>query len=233
MWARLSVYLFHHSLRILQFFLFLSLLFWFSRYSFFFFHLSFCASLFFSTSLVSSYNLPEHHLHQIQSKHIIFITIICRLLQFKSEKSLKKTIFENFIRTLLVLSTAAIAILAPYFGEVLGAVGGLTDSLQAFVLPPLICYSMHSKNILRFSSGKQLFYIFVFVWGVCTMSFTVIRLTSLIWCAKTFLHLSIHNNAFFAYVHCDWICASHDNRWFCVDIETIIFVKLCSTLLIW
>lgn len=106
--------------------------------------------------------------------------IICRLFQFKSEKSLKKTIFENFIRTLLVLSTAAIAILAPYFGEVLGAVGGLTDSLQAFVLPPLICYSMHSKNILRFSNGKQLFYIFVFVWGVCTMSFTVIRLTSLI-----------------------------------------------------
>lgn len=46
--------------------------------------------------------------------------------------------FRNFLRTCLVLSTVIVAIQAPYFGSVMGAVGGLTDALQSFVFPPLI-----------------------------------------------------------------------------------------------
>ena len=65
---------------------------------------------------------------------------------------------------------------APYFGEVLGVVGGLTDALQSFVLPPLICLFMRYNDSMKLSMMRKFFYIFVFIWGVCTIFYTVVRL---------------------------------------------------------
>ena len=93
-----------------------------------------------------------------------------------TEKSFKKEFFKNAIRTGLVVSTAAVAILAPYFGEVLGAVGGLTDALQAFVLPPLICLSMKYKGSMKLHSCRKIFYFFLLFWGFGTIIYTLVKL---------------------------------------------------------
>jgi len=74
---------------------------------------------------------------------------------------------------LLVVLTAVVAGYTPYFGTLLGQVGGLTDALQAFVLPPLIYLSMHSEGL---SGLQRLSYRLIFVWGVCTITYTVVSL---------------------------------------------------------
>lgn len=78
----------------------------------------------------------------------------------------------NIIRTCLVLFTSLIALITPYFGSVLGAVGGLTDALQAFVLPPLIFMSIHQGHLNSFQKG---FYNIIFFLGVATISYTLIN----------------------------------------------------------
>lgn len=76
----------------------------------------------------------------------------------------------NIIRTSLVLFTTLIAIITPYFGSVLGAVGGLTDALQSFVLPPLIFLKAEEG---RLNSSQRAFYTAIFYWGCCTIVYTV------------------------------------------------------------
>lgn len=44
----------------------------------------------------------------------------------------------NLLRVMMVLTTAVIATKAPYFADVLGTVGGITDSYLAYILPALI-----------------------------------------------------------------------------------------------
>ena len=79
--------------------------------------------------------------------------------------------FVNFIRSSVVLATALVAVMAPYFGTVLGAVGGLTDALQSFVLPPLIALKLlHHRGPLT-----QYFYRGVVVWGLCTIFYTLLH----------------------------------------------------------
>jgi hypothetical protein len=68
--------------------------------------------------------------------------------------------------------TALVAVLAPYFGTVLGAVGGLTDALQSFVLPPLIALKLlHHRGPMT-----QYFYKAIVVWGLCTICYTVLKM---------------------------------------------------------
>ena len=62
---------------------------------------------------------------------------------------------KNTIRTMIVLLTCVIAISTPYFGSVLGTVGGLTDALQAFVLPPLICIQIHRSSVTSNNNSRQ------------------------------------------------------------------------------
>ncbi|CAN0236110.1 unnamed protein product, partial [Ectocarpus fasciculatus] len=50
----------------------------------------------------------------------------------------RRMIFENAVRAGMVLFTVVIALQMPYFGSVLGTVGGFTDATVSFVLPPLI-----------------------------------------------------------------------------------------------
>lgn len=79
--------------------------------------------------------------------------------------------FVNFIRSSIVLATALVAVMAPYFGTVLGAVGGLTDALQSFVLPPLIALKiLHHRGPLT-----KYFYRAVVVWGLCTIFYTLLH----------------------------------------------------------
>ena len=75
-----------------------------------------------------------------------------------------------------MICTALVAILAPYFGETLGAVGGLTDALQSFVLPPLICLQMQYRDSMEINIYRKFFYFFVFFWGLGTILYTLTRL---------------------------------------------------------
>jgi len=99
--------------------------------------------------------------------------IIENFFNISEQSKLSQLLMKNTIRTLLVLITALIAILAPYFGSVLGAVGGLTDALQSFVLPPLIGIKLF-QNVLTLRQ-KILFYG-ILVFGVFTIFNTVLQI---------------------------------------------------------
>lgn len=72
-----------------------------------------------------------------------------------NNSSLKKMVVCNLIRSVLVIFTVLVAIYEPYFGSMVGTVGGLTDALQSFVYPPLIWLGLH-----YYYSGSSLFYYF-------------------------------------------------------------------------
>lgn len=86
-----------------------------------------------------------------------------------------KTWTMNLVRSVLVVMTAVVAIYTPYFGSMIGAVGGFTDALQSFVLPPLI-YLSAQRSVL--SIPQIVFYNTVFLWGMGTMAFTVYSISS-------------------------------------------------------
>lgn len=78
----------------------------------------------------------------------------------------------NTIRAILVLSTISIGILAPYFGSVVGTIGGLTDTLQCFLIPPMI-YMVFFKT--EATKTNNWFYNCIIFWGVCIMIYTIIN----------------------------------------------------------
>ena len=80
-------------------------------------------------------------------------------------------LFRNVVRTLLVLFTAFVAITSPYFGDVLGTVGGVTDSLQSFVLPPVILYRLLKEKLTPF---QKIAYSGIFLGG-CYMIITTLH----------------------------------------------------------
>lgn len=85
----------------------------------------------------------------------------------------------NTVRIALVLVTAVVAIWTPYFGSMLGAVGGLTDALQSFVLPPLI-YLKAQRSFGRLTSFQKTFYHLVLVWGISIIAFTLYNLSDVV-----------------------------------------------------
>lgn len=116
------------------------------------------------------------------SKHCIFL---CRLTQ---KISLENLIFvsrswykpsnarveywaQNGLRTFLVLLTIGIALKCPYSASMLGAVGGLTDALQSFVLPPLIFLNVSGLNLSTTQKGYNLLII---LWGSVTILYTIV-----------------------------------------------------------
>jgi hypothetical protein len=86
-----------------------------------------------------------------------------------------ETITQYTVRSLIVLSTAYIALKAPYFGSMVGTVGGLTDALQCFVLPPLIYMEVEMKNT---SMMTKMYYITVVVIGIGTILYTSVSTLS-------------------------------------------------------
>jgi amino acid permease len=77
---------------------------------------------------------------------------------------------RNVLRTLLVLSTVTVAIKAPYFGNMLGSVGGLTDAVQCFVFPPMIFLKLEGDKLsVWYRSVCRL----TIVWGVFIIGYTM------------------------------------------------------------
>lgn len=80
---------------------------------------------------------------------------------------------RNGVRAVLVVTTAIVALCAPYFGGVLTTVGGITDAFQIYVVPALVYVRMQRNKGIR--NKSTYFYYFVFLWGVCLMTFTVVN----------------------------------------------------------
>jgi len=108
----------------------------------------------------------------IKKSHSLMLFLLFRHFEAESWTSESlQSYFINFIRSSLVLATALVAVLAPYFGTVLGSVGGLTDALQSFVLPPLIALKLlHHRGPLT-----QYFYKGIIVWGMATILYTIFK----------------------------------------------------------
>ena len=70
-----------------------------------------------------------------------------RIIQYDATSFLED-VGKNIIRSALVLGTSVIAIQDPNFGSTLGAVGGLTDAFQAFIVPIIIFFYL-SKIIIH------------------------------------------------------------------------------------
>ena len=94
-----------------------------------------------------------------------------------NDYSISPVVLRNVIRTVIVLSTAFVAVSAPYFGSILGIVGGLTDALQSFVLPPIIYLKLAGSTL---SNIRNNFYKAVTVWGLLTIVYTIIKLSVMI-----------------------------------------------------
>jgi amino acid permease len=109
----------------------------------------------------------------IPAREHIETYLLCRL---KPADDISTEWTRNIIRSLLVLSTAVVAIQMPYFGSVLGIIGGLTDAYQSYIIPPLIALHMGSP---RPSSSLRLFHHLLFLWGIGNMAFTCYRLAAI------------------------------------------------------
>ena len=79
------------------------------------------------------------------------------------------SIARNCLRGALVLLNLVVAVRAPYFGGVLGTVGGVTDALQSFVLPPLIYMAIMK---LELSDVEVIGYRAITGWGAITIVYT-------------------------------------------------------------
>jgi amino acid permease len=79
-------------------------------------------------------------------------------------------VVRNLIRSFLVVSTVMVALKAPYFGSMLGAVGGLTDAVQCFVFPPLIFLKLEGDKL---SSWYRVVCRFTVVWGTFIILYTI------------------------------------------------------------
>lgn len=101
-------------------------------------------------------------------------TLLCSVLKLKSAFYTNMT--QNLLRTALVLLNVGVAIRAPYFGNMLSAVGGLTDAFLCFVMPPLI-YRMALKGDL--STLQSMLYLAVVGWGFCVIFYTFYHVVEL------------------------------------------------------
>lgn len=98
----------------------------------------------------------------------MFTIFFCSALQPKS--NFIKNMSQNILRTVLVLLNVVVAIRAPYFGNMLSAVGGLTDAFLCFVMPPLI-YRVALRGEL--SGAASAAYLMVVAWGGVVILYTL------------------------------------------------------------
>lgn len=89
----------------------------------------------------------------------------------------QEMILRNILRMLLVLGTAFVALRDPMFGSALGAVGGLTDAFQSFILPSMIFLLVNrNKETGTSSFWYKAFYSSVSGWGVTVVFYTFIEI---------------------------------------------------------
>lgn len=97
---------------------------------------------------------------------------------FEPSKGFYAEMTKNVVRSILVISTAIVAIQTPYFSSVLSTVGGLTDAYQSYIIPPLIALKMASSSSSTPSTSSLhiLLYRFIFLWGIWNVGFTCYRI---------------------------------------------------------
>lgn len=83
-------------------------------------------------------------------------------------------VVRNVLRTVLVLGMVTVAIKAPYFGNMLGSVGGLTDAVQCFVFPPMIFLKLEGDKLSTWYRNTCRLTV---VWGAFIILYTVSNLT--------------------------------------------------------
>jgi hypothetical protein len=71
-----------------------------------------------------------------------------------------------------VAATVVIAVCIPFFGKLLGKVGGLTDATLAFIVPALIKTVGNNNSDYRLTMCHKLFYSVIGIWGVCLVTYT-------------------------------------------------------------
>ena len=87
-----------------------------------------------------------------------------------------RTISQNILRTILVLLNVIIAIRAPYFGNMLSAVGGLTDAFLCFVMPPLIYRAaLHGEMTV----SQNVLYLLLVAGGFLVILYTLYHVAEL------------------------------------------------------
>lgn len=98
-----------------------------------------------------------------------YITDITDTFLFK--KNSKDHVNSFYIGVLLVCITGIIAVVKPYFGVCLGFIGGLTDAVQAFVLPPILILKLYSME--EISAWRRLEYSVICVFGIVMILSTI------------------------------------------------------------
>ena len=110
---------------------------------------------------------------------------------FSQKSDFVKNHVSSSIRVVLVIMTAVVAAINPYFGSTLGAVGGLTDAFQALVLPCIIYLFMmselgigstsNSRGISGSGSGSRaclVQYWLIISFGCCLMTWTMFTIVN-------------------------------------------------------
>ena len=118
----------------------------------------------------------REHIEAALLKHWHKIVPPCATTSFTDD------IGRNLIRTALVVGTAVIATRDPNFGSTLGAVGGLTDAFQAFIVPIIILFYIRISTLPKDSSNssrlqslpwtERFFYCTVCGWGISIICYT-------------------------------------------------------------
>ena len=91
------------------------------------------------------------------------------LRMFPPNSDRRDVIYRNVIRTIIVLGTILVALKAPYFGSMMGAVGGLTDAVQCFVFPPWIFLRLQGDKL---STPSRYACYGMMLWGAFIILFT-------------------------------------------------------------
>ena len=108
----------------------------------------------------------------------IYLSSLCSI--FEPKTALVKNISQNALRTVLVMLNVVVAIRAPYFGNMLSAVGGLTDAFLCFVMPPLIFRVALRGELGSLQAGA---YLAVVGWGIVVIAYTLDHVLDLAWVA--------------------------------------------------
>lgn len=97
--------------------------------------------------------------------------IVIRMKRFKIVV-VNERLLLLIIGTLLVICIAFIAVYVPYLGAVIGSIGGITDTLQSLLLPPMMYAKLHN---LSASTRGGIFCRLLSISGLCIILFTLFR----------------------------------------------------------
>jgi hypothetical protein len=139
-------------------------------------------------------NLPKGLLRFIAGLSLCVSVIVSYIiLLVPAREHIEKIVLEAFppsshwtelittctTRTALVVFTALAAFNIPFFGTFLGLVGGLTDSFQSLVIPPLIIVSLKRSMNSPISRVESIVNKLIIAFGCSLIIYTIISLCQL------------------------------------------------------